>query len=54
MTSLMTAPPTVRPDERAARRTAAMLQAGVPLTLLMDLVRPDGPHSRELYLQERS
>jgi hypothetical protein len=34
------------------RRTHALLQAGVPLTLLIDLSEPHGPRSRELYATE--
>jgi hypothetical protein len=30
-----------------------MLAAGVPLTLLMDLARPDGPVSHRLLVDER-
>jgi hypothetical protein len=35
-----------------AERTRALLAAGVPLTLLIDLVSLDGPSSRELYAVE--
>jgi hypothetical protein len=31
-----------------------MLAAGVPLTLLMDLARPDGPLSHRLLVDERA
>jgi len=31
-----------------------LLRQGVPLTLLMDLVDPYGPHSSELYIVEGS
>jgi hypothetical protein len=30
----------------------AVLASGVPLTLLLDLLRPDGPDSRRIYLTE--
>ena len=33
-------------------RTEALLRAGIPLTLLLDLGLPDGPRSRHLYVQE--
>ena len=36
----------------AVARTAALLRAGVPLTLLLDLAAPHGPRSRELYQRE--
>lgn len=39
-------------DLAFVRRTAAMLQAGVPLTLLMDLAWPDGLSSSALYAEE--
>ena len=32
---------------------AQLLRAGIPLTLLMDLASPAGPHSQELYADER-
>lgn len=48
-----------RPEERRSvdveclvRRTGALLAAGIPLTLLMDLCDPAGPHSRERFLDE--
>ena len=34
------------------RRTTALLGAGVPLTLLLDLADPQGPRSGALYGQE--
>ena len=33
-------------------RTEALLAAGIPLTLLMDLLEPDGPDSAALYAAE--
>lgn len=33
-------------------RTGALLQAGVPLTLLLDLGEPGGPHSAAVYAAE--
>ena len=36
---------------RDGRRVAALLRAGVPLTLLIDLVQ--GPRSAEIYATER-
>lgn len=36
-----------------ARRTRDLLLAGVPLSLLIDLCEPGGPHSRDLYVRER-
>ncbi len=47
-----------RPVERTVdvacliRRTRELLAAGVPLTLLMDLSEPAGPHSREHFADE--
>jgi len=35
-------------QDALAGRTEAMLAAHVPLTLLLDLADPDGPHSDEL------
>lgn len=35
-----------------ARRASALLEAGVPLTLLIDLSNPAGPRSREVYESE--
>ena len=35
-----------------ARHAAALLEAGVPLTLLIDLAEPGGPHSRDVYAAE--
>ena len=38
--------------EALVRRTEAMLAAGIPLSLLMDLASPTGPDSRALYASE--
>ena len=38
--------------EGLVRRTNELLAAGVPLTLLMDLTDPAGPHSQALFTQE--
>ena len=35
-----------------ARRASALLEAGVPLTLLIDLSEPYGPRSRDFYATE--
>jgi hypothetical protein len=35
------------------RRTEALLAAGVPLSLLLDLASPTGPDSKALYATER-
>ena len=35
-----------------ARRASALLEAGVPLTLLIDLCEPTGPRSRDVYAAE--
>ena len=35
-----------------ARRASSLLEAGVPLTLLIDLADPDGPRSRDVYATE--
>ena len=35
-----------------ARRVSALLEAGVPLTLVMDLSDPSGPRSRDMYANE--
>lgn len=32
-----------------ARRASELLEAGVPLTLLIDLAAPAGPRSRDVY-----
>ncbi len=40
------------PDEPAPDRTSALLAAHVPLTLLLDLADPSGPHSRDLLAEE--
>ena len=34
------------------RRTSALIAAGVPLTLLLDLGEPTGPHSAERFVDE--
>jgi hypothetical protein len=36
-----------------ARHATALLEAGVPLTLLIDLAEPGGPHSQDVYVAER-
>ena len=36
-------------DAQHATRTHALLCSGVPLSLLLDLADPRGPHSAELY-----
>ncbi len=46
------APTTTVPAQRESL-TSALLRSGVPLTLLLDLADPQGPHSRELYRSER-
>jgi hypothetical protein len=35
-----------------ARRASSLLEAGVPLTLLIDLCEPAGPRSHEMYVTE--
>ena len=35
-----------------ARRASALLEAGVPLSLLIDLSDPSGPRSQEVYASE--
>ena len=40
------------PAQLSSRRAVALLRAGVPLTLLMDLACPFGPASAEFYAQE--
>jgi hypothetical protein len=35
-----------------ARRVSALLEAGVPLTLLIDLSDPSGPRSHDVYASE--
>ncbi len=40
------------PDHRTGSPVVALLQAGIPLSLLMDLAGDD-PHSQELYDAER-
>lgn len=50
-------PDTVFPSPRLdvddlVHRTEAMLAAGIPLTLLMDLLEPGGPDSAALYAAE--
>jgi hypothetical protein len=39
---------------RQVQRAGALLEAGIPLTLLIDLVDPAGPHSREVYAEEKA
>lgn len=41
-------------QSRTSTDVMELLRQGVPLTLLMDLVDPYGPHSDELYLVEGS
>ena len=36
------------------RRTQELLAAGVPLTLLLDLAEPTGPHSAERFSAEQA
>ena len=38
--------------EPLVRRTEALLRAGIPLSLLLDLAEPGGPRSREVYATE--
>ncbi len=38
--------------ELLVRRTTCLLEAGVPLTLLLDLAEPAGPHSPAVYVAE--
>lgn len=35
-----------------ARRVSALLEAGVPLSLLIDLSEPTGPRSHDVYASE--
>jgi hypothetical protein len=35
-----------------ARRASSLLEAGVPLTLLIDLSEPSGPRSHDVYASE--
>jgi hypothetical protein len=35
-----------------AQRVSALLEAGVPLTLLIDLSEPTGPRSHDMYASE--
>ena len=52
----MAAVPVPRPQvdlPLLAARVPAMLEAGVPLTLLIDLAEPAGPRSRDLYAAEQ-
>jgi hypothetical protein len=42
---------TIEPDA-ADDAGMSLLRAGVPLSLLIDLVRPDGPDSADLFLHE--
>ncbi len=46
-----TGPPTEEPPPPTSR-VEAWLRAGVPLSLLLDLCDPSGPHSRELFETE--
>ena len=39
-------------SEQLGRRASALLEAGVPLSLLIDLSSPAGPRSREVYETE--
>ena len=41
-------------DERGCNDVMELLRQGVPLTLLLDLADPFGPHSDELYTFEGS
>ncbi len=46
----------VRPDTRSTAqdaRTHALLCAGIPLSLLLDLMDPRGPRSQEIYGDEQ-
>ena len=52
LTSMLTPMPAPTATDPAVARTAALLRAGVPLTLLLDLAAPHGPRSRELYERE--
>ncbi|MDP9102150.1 MAG: hypothetical protein M3N21_08400 [Actinomycetota bacterium] len=38
--------------EEGANRVVALLRAGIPLTLLLDLAEPKGPDSAALYSAE--
>ena len=38
--------------EALVHRTSCLLEAGVPLTLLLDLAEPAGPHSTAVYVAE--
>ena len=44
---------TIVPEPRPASRAEALLRAGIPLSLLLDLAGSD-PHSDELYALERA
>jgi hypothetical protein len=44
---------TLAPESRPASRAEALLRAGIPLSLLLDLAGSD-PHSVELYALERA
>ena len=51
----MAAVPVPRPQvdlPLLARRASALLEAHVPLTLLIDLAEPTGPRSQDLYAAE--
>jgi hypothetical protein len=40
--------------ELRERDVMALLRQGIPLTLLLDLADPSGPHSIDLYVHEGS
>lgn len=44
---------TTAPESRPTSRAEALLRAGIPLSLLLDLAGSD-PHSDELYALERA
>ena len=46
------APGAAAARDAGAARTAALLAAHVPLSLLLDLADPAGPHSRDLLRDE--
>ena len=50
------APPTTTPSwcATAVPRVQALLAAHVPLSLLLDLADPGGPHSADLLREERA
>jgi hypothetical protein len=51
-TSATAAPARSAGRDAPASQTHALLCDGVPLSLLLDLADPQGPHSEELYLAE--